>query len=298
MSKKVLQFTLTPRHYDEEVMLLPFVENLENELIDDWEYETDEEALELLTEKWNKKSWDYDKGTTFTLKLIDAYTEKEAKEIGKQLELFIREKEIELPMLPDSMDTNKCSEFEIICFSENMIEPDMYDTPFDNIPNDYKFSCRHAFDCMEGSVYSKDFRYFYCECCSRTICEQNPRNGWHTQYRIINECEQICTKCYEEQMFESGVDLDEVLRTETIPGSFFGKSELEDAGFEILDGMDGVQVGHGYSTYSDPKYFFKKLTERYDELKDKIVIFDYNTMSIGGMGGYVTVWIKDKENNK
>ena len=295
MPKKVLQFTLSPAYYnDGQVMLLPFIENLEEAGIDDWDYETEEEALELLIAKWEKSSWDYNKQTTFTLKLIDAYTEKEAKEIGKQLELFIREKAIELPMLPTSDKTAKCEEFGIVCFEEDMILRDMWSRPFDSAPGETNFSCYHAYDCMIGGVYSKDFRYFTCECCNRTICEQNPSNGWHVQYRIVNECEQICLKCYEEDLFKNGVDLDEVLEKETIPGMFFNTSDLEREGFSILKGMDGVMVGSGYSNYSDPKNFFNKIRGMYEELKDKIVIFEYDTMAIGGMGGYVTVYCKNR----
>jgi hypothetical protein len=296
MSQKVLQFTLSPACDDEVVMLLPFIENLEEAGIDDWDYETEEEALELLNTKWSDKSrWDYSERTTFTLKLIDAYTEREAEEIGRQLELFIREKAIELPMLPTSDKTAKCEEFEIVCFKENMWTQEMWSRPFDNIPEDCHFSCYYAYDCHIGRIYSKDFAYFDCECCGRTICEQNPSNGWMTQFRIVNECEYICLKCYEEDLFKNGIDLDEVLRTETIPGMFFNTDDLKREGFEVFDDMDGVMVGSGRVGYSDPNNFFSRIKNKYDELKSKIVIFEYDSMSIGGLGGYVTVWAKDKK---
>jgi len=296
MSKKVLQFTFSPAYDEEVVMLLPFIENLEEAGIDDWDYETEEEALELLIAKWKKSSWDYNKQTTFTLKLIDAYTEKEAKEIGKQLELFIREKAIELPMLPISDRTAKCEEFGIVCFKENMYTFDMWSRPFDSAPEETNFSCYHAYDCMIGNVYSKDYRYFTCECCDRTICEQNPSNGWHVQCRIVNECEQICLKCYEKDLFENGVDLDEVLEKETIPGMFFNTSDLTKNDFYVFNNMGGVLVGSGYSGSRSPDVFFNTLRENYEELKTKIIIFEYDSMAIGGLGGYVTVWVKDKNN--
>jgi hypothetical protein len=297
MPKKVLQFTLSPAYDEEVVMLLPFVENLENESIYDWEYETEEEALELLTTKWSDKSrWDYSERTTFTLKLIDAYTEREAEDVGRQLELFIREKEIKLPILPKSDETAECEEFGIVCFEENMGTYEMWSRPFDNIPKDCHFSCYYAYDCYIGRIYSKDFAYFDCECCGRTICEQNPSNGWMTQFRIVNECEYICLKCYEEDLFKNGIDLDEVLRTETIPGMFFNTSDLTKNDFYVFNNMGGVLVGSGYSSSQSPDVFFNTLRENYEELKDKIVIFEYDTMAIGGMGGYITVWTKDKNN--
>jgi len=298
MSHLVLQLTLSPSCSDEEVMLLPFVQNLENESIYEWDYESNEEALELLTYKWKNKSWDYSSGTSFELKLIEAYTEEEAVEISKQLELFIREKEIELPRLPDDMTkTSTCAEFDIIGFDEFMIDSYFYSRPWEEDPNGDKFSCYHAVSCMEGAVYSKDYAFFYCECCQRDICEQNPSNGWHVQYRWASDCDRVCLKCYEEDLLINGVDLDEVLRTKTIPGMFFNSSELEAAGFEVVDGMSGVLVGCGYSGSQSEDVFFNGITERLDYLKDRIVIFEYDTMAIGGMGGYVTVWSKAKEND-
>ena len=301
MPRKVLQFTLSPAYDDDVIMLLPFEENLENESIYEWDYESDEEALELLTAKWSKPGhWDYYEKTTVTLKLIDAYTEKEAEEIGRQLELFIREKQIELPILPKSTETAKCESFEIICFKENMWTHDMWSRPFDSAPEECNFSCGYAYDCMVGTVFSKDYAYFDCDCCGRTICEQNPSNGWMVQYRWMNEDngygDKVCLRCYKEYLFQNGVDLDDVLERQTISGMFFNTSDLEREGFTVLDGMDGCMVGSGYSGYSDPNNFFNKLKSRYEELKDKIVIFEYESMAIGGLGGYVTVWVKDRIN--
>lgn len=291
---QAIQFTLSPSWSDEQVMYLPFKENLDNENIFDDEYETPEEALELLRDKWKKKSWDYNDETTFTLKLVDVYTTSQAKEVSKQLSLFIEEKGIELPIVNNPSDTDKCCEFDIICFTELMRTPKMYSRPFDSSPNGDKFSCWYAEDCYKGQVYSKDFAYFDCECCHRTICEQNPSNGWVGQYRWISDCERICTKCYEEQMMSEGVDIDDMLENKKIPGLFASSSELEDAGFERVEGMDGVLVGSGYSGYQSEDVFFQKIRDRYDELKSKIVFIEYDIMAIGGMGGYVTVWAKNK----
>ena len=292
--QQAIQFTLSPAYDDDQVMYLPIEENLLNENIFDDEYETLEEALELLTHKWKSQDWDYDKKTTFTLKLVDVYTTSEAKEVQKQLSLFIKEKGIELPIVDNPSDTDKCHEFGIICFTELMYEPERYSRPFDTRPTGNKFSCWYAADCDEGRIYSKDYTYFECECCQRTICEQNPSNGWMVQYRIVNDCEMMCTKCYEEQMMSEGVDIDKMLEEKTIPGLFASSSELEAAGFERVEDMDGVLVGSGYSGYQSEDVFFQKIKDRYDELKSKIVFIEYDTMAIGGLGGYVTVWAKNK----
>jgi hypothetical protein len=291
---QTIQLTLEPSCTGEQVIYIPFLDNLENENIYDWEYETPEEALDLLTQKWKKKSFGYDSRLTFTLKLVDVYTTREAEEVGKRLSLFIEEKKTELPIVNNPFDTGECAEFDIICFEELMCGGNLYSRPYDSSPNMCRFSCYYAEDCYRGDVYSKDYTYFDCKCCDRTICEQNPSNGWHVQYRIVNECEYVCTKCYEEQMMSEGVDIDELLRTRTIPGAFASSSELESAGFAEVVGLSNILVGNGYSGYQSEGVFFNRVQEKYEELKDKIVFIEYVSMSIGGLGGYITVWSKSK----
>jgi hypothetical protein len=72
-----------------------------------------------------------------------------------------------------------------------------------------------------------DFRYFTCERCYRTICEQNKSNGWHIHYRIVNECEQICLKCYEDEILENGISRESVENRE-LSGMFFNSGDLKE----------------------------------------------------------------------
>ena len=93
----------------------------------------------------------------------------------------------------------------------SMDKVELYDHPFDNIPRiayfhkkipaklkDDRYFKFHD-SCKELIFERGDFNYFYCEGCGRIVCEQNPSNGWHVQYRIIGG-EQFCLKCYEEKI--------------------------------------------------------------------------------------------------
>ena len=71
-----------------------------------------------------------------------------------------------------------------------------------------------------------DFRYFECMACYRTICEQNPRNGWKVQYRVddFEDYEQICLQCYQTELLENGVNREKIENGE-IDGMFFNYND-------------------------------------------------------------------------
>jgi len=71
-----------------------------------------------------------------------------------------------------------------------------------------------------------DFRYFECMACYRTICEQNPRNGWMVQYRVddFEDYEQICLQCYQTELLENGVNREKIENGE-IDGMFFNYND-------------------------------------------------------------------------
>ena len=56
----------------------------------------------------------------------------------------------------------------------------VFETPWDNEEVEKRFCSE---DCEVAYLYEDDFAYFTCHRCEREICEQNPRNGWHIQYR-------------------------------------------------------------------------------------------------------------------
>lgn len=253
----------------DDVVYLPVEENIDDENVD---------TFKELKEKWEKVKWGYH--GTAEVKLI---------KVPKKV----------LDTVKDFDNTTRCTELDIWCFTDLMHDPELYSRPFDKNPQGSLFSCNFAIDCMKGEVYSKDFAYFECADCNRTICEQNPSNGWHVQYRHVDgDCgDRICLKCYEEQQFKEGVDIDDVIRKQQLPGMFFNTSDLEREGFEVVEGWDSVEVGMGRITSTEPSGVFKRLADARDQgvFKDKIVIINYESMAIGGLGGYFSIYVKPKQ---
>jgi hypothetical protein len=308
--------------YEEEVYL-PLEENLDAENLS-WENfgddeSTIEECVELaflaLKEKWEKIKWGFQKdaievvdyaplvGSEKTRDRRIAALELEYKHKCSQLSLFPELTPIEplvipdMPIIKNYTDTTKCAEFGIWCYTSQMEVPEMWSRPFDSFPEDCKYSCDYAVRCNKGEIYSKDFAYFECGECQRSICQQNPSNGWMVQYRFLDDDdgEMVCLKCFEEHLFLEGIDVEDAIRTKTIKGMDLNTSELLDKGFTIFNNMEDVLVGSGYTGSQSPDVFFSRLSEKIDELKNKITIFGYGSMAIGGLGGYITVWVKDKE---
>jgi len=178
-----------------------------------------------------------------------------------------------------------------------------YDTPWDDTPrilyvckempqemkDSYNMQYRESCEELLTDSSWADFRYFECDECGRFICEQNPRNGWHVQYRELDhghailDYAKVCLKCYESMMFEDGLT-DDDLEAGKLSGMFFNDSELEEHGFQKIPEFDYVHVT------SETKA--KQIIERAKILKasgHKVVI-NYESMAIGGLEGYVTLW--------
>lgn len=198
--------------------------------------------------------------------------------------------------------TAECRECGTRRLKSNMYKLELYDTPFDDIP-------RIAYVCKETPKAIKkglgrswmesceelltdtswaDFRFFECANCLRMICEQNPRNGWHTQSRWIDD-EQICLKCYEQSLLENGVPL-ESLENGALPGMFLNDNELRDAGFVLM--LDDYKV----SGKKDAEIVCNRGIQWINE--GKIVIVNYERMSIMGDEGYVSLWTKTKKDEE
>lgn len=267
----------------EETILIPFDENIDDENVD---------TFEELKKKWESLKWGFHGNVI--VKLINL--KPDPKVPGPSDE---EEDAIETLKDINFDETHRCTEFDIWCFKSLMIDPEHYNRPFEKNPNGDLFSSRFAVECMEGSVYSKDFAFFECCSCGRTICQQDPSNGWYSQYRDIEDG-QICLKCFEEDQSKNGVDIDEVIRTQRLKGMFFNKSELEEKKFKLLDGWDSVQIGMGRVSSTDPSSVFERLAEERDAgtFKNKIVIINYESMAIGGLGGYISIYVKRKRKPK
>ena len=261
----------------------------------------DVETVEDLITAIEATSFGYGSSVIPRAKLVETYTDKQVEELKKQTLLPWGENVKTLltggggfvdSVVLNSDEVVKCEETDMWIYKESAYAASLYWRPFDENPQTFFFCTTFAYECYIGRQYSKDFAFFHCVGCGREICEQNPDNGWHIQYAVINECEQICLRCKEKQLFDSGVDVDEIIRTQQVDGMFLNTNELLDAGFQIHEKFDGVLLGSGYSGYADPQNFFDKLQECREDFEGKTVIINYENMAIGGLGGYISVWIK------
>lgn len=170
---------------------------------------------------------------------------------------------------------------------------DVFDSPFDTIPRTI-YVCKQAPKELSESHYIEscdellrdsswaDFRYFDCHVCNRMICEQNPHNGWHVQYRVV-DAEQICLSCYEKDMFENGLSEDD-LESDSLHGMFFDESELAKHGFSKHPDFDYVHVTGERQA--------QRILDTAKSLKteNRKVIINYESMAIGGLEGYISLW--------
>lgn len=273
---------------ESEELILPLEENLKKEKI---EYSSIEDGYKQLSEKWQSLSWSF-YGRASEFSLVEIYTTEEHEEYENQLTLDGFEKPSVYVL--DNVSYSTCCEFDIIGFTEWMIDPELYNTPWDEKSNGHLFSCQLAIEAIRGSIYSKDFNFFTCTGCDREICEQNPANGWHVQYRVRDH-EQICLQCHESEMFKNGIDLDKFLEERTLDdGMFFNRKELAEKGFVAHPELTYVEIGGGHISSTDPDDVFNKLERYREELEDKIVVIDFDALAIGGMGGYFTVYTKER----
>ncbi len=190
---------------------------------------------------------------------------------------------IELQYL-EHAETVTCRHCDAEVPKEHALKSDLYDTPWDSAPEDAWYCSPYCYDAQQGRMYSKDFNYFYCESCDRNICEQDPSNGWHVQVRYLDE-EPICLKCYEAHILEHGIDR-ESFENGALQGMFLEVSELEDAGYEQVDGF----VDRHIRGSDDATPYCAKAIELIDA--GYTVITDYERMAIGGLEGYVTMYAR------
>ena len=170
--------------------------------------------------------------------------------------------------------------------AEKKFTRDVYERPFD------KASVKKVFcseECAETYLHESDFAYFYCDGCSRMVCEQNPDNGWHIQYRVV-DCVMVCLKCYEEHILADGIGRGDF--EAGLPGMFFswGNTELTETGYQAVPEFSYYFVKSKESVQA----VCKKALELID--KGHKVIVAYEAMAIGGLEGTITLYTKiDKE---
>ena len=200
-------------------------------------------------------------------------------------------------------ETVKCWECELEGKQEDMYEIELFDSPFDEAghleyfhkrtPKEFQedYSCLEYWDsCRELLTNTSwaDFRYFWCGSCGRYVCRQSPSNGWHSQVRIIGGCEEVCLKCYEEHILECGVPREEV-QAGQLPGMFFstGNPEPKEAGYTCIE--EDLFVNDS-----------AKVCKRILTLMDKgyQVVIGYESMSIGGLEGSISLHVKEKSTRR
>ena len=183
-------------------------------------------------------------------------------------------------------------------------EYELYSTPWDDV-GDTAYLCKDEFghaelerengrEVFESWKYYEccvevltdngwsDFRYFECVRCYRTICEQNPKNGWHVQYRVDgDDYEQVCLKCYQDEILEYGISRESVENGE-LSGMFFNTGELDE--WERV--MDYIHIDNSNTVQEVLDNILGWMDEDYK------VVIDYERMGIGGLEGYISVYRK------
>lgn len=172
-------------------------------------------------------------------------------------------------------------------FVGHTYKPKIYSTPWDIQPAKVEFcsiSCEDNYIQL-GSL--REWSYFECTECGRTICIQNPSNGWHTQYRAIDEEAglYICIKCQYQKWLKEGQPKEDFTEKEQIPYLFFEYYDLDKAGYSkyadfFIDGAESVKRF---------KQTAVNLLQRYK------LITNMDRMAYGGSEGYVDLYVAPLE---
>lgn len=172
-------------------------------------------------------------------------------------------------------------------------EMEAFDSPFDKVGTtvymhrsapdlgDFgNYFVESCLDLMEDQSWA-DFRYFTCDHCYRWVCRQNPAQGYHVQYRWLEDGgDEVCLRCYEEHILENGVDR-EAIENGQLPGMFFssGNPEPLEAGYhQILDHASDID--------------FVRDTVLAAMDNGNQVVIGYERLGLGG-GGEVSVFVKE-----
>jgi hypothetical protein len=170
-----------------------------------------------------------------------------------------------------------CGEKEII---ENYSSVPRYQSPFDKEPEIEGYCSDECLDHSESSSWG-DFTYQWCDSCERSIIQRCPSNGWHEYFRY-SENGATCLQCYQDDLIENGVKAESFENGE-INGMFFDDGDLKKAHYQ--------NVGDFYlgSDYRVNDYCSKALWLIKRGFK---VITNYESLSICGTEGHVSLWIK------
>ncbi|MBI4775960.1 MAG: hypothetical protein HY788_17605 [Deltaproteobacteria bacterium] len=163
----------------------------------------------------------------------------------------------------------------------------VFATPWDEDETD-KYFCseEHA----DEYLYTPPYAYFHCDPCGRMICEQNPKNGWHLQYRDTDDA-RICLACYQDRLLAEGLEFERgKLEKGQIPGMYFswGNPEPKQAGYTEVPGFEDFYV----NSEQKRERFIGEVLARLDS--GEKVIACYESLAIGGSEGYATMMVKNE----
>jgi hypothetical protein len=162
---------------------------------------------------------------------------------------------------------------------------ELYDTPWDEKPKVRYF---HSEECEEAYTKSGSFDYAECEKCGRTVCEQNPANGWMWQFRNHPELGYIDLRCYQKAILEHGQPRSDFTGSQIRGGMFFcwNNTEAREAGFEEVSDYSDFFV----QTKDAARDFNRKALELIDSGHKVIIAME--RMAIGNLEGYITLMSK------
>ena len=257
-----IKFMIGSNFTDYDEVYVPLESNLMNAtILDDGEYDTLLAAFNALISKWSEMDIAYGNGDWHSFELVER----------PELSSYEEVKDDEL--------------WDLWIYKEMAYMPEFYSRPFDKSPAELYFVSYFTAECYKGSIYSIDFGYYHCDSCERDVCGQNPANGWHSQVHIHDGWVE-CNKCYEERTLRDGINED---FDDNIPGQFFNEADIQDNGW--AEEETSVLAGSGYSGYADPNNVINKIRRLIDS--GKKVLVNYDSMAIGGLGGYVSLYTKD-----
>ncbi len=170
-------------------------------------------------------------------------------------------------------------------FYDRGLTAELYNTPWEKKPRNVWF-CSEG--CEESYCRSGSFDYVICTSCDREVCQQNPVNGWHVQFRNHEDLGYICLRCYEGEILKNGQPRSDFEGNQMKGGMFFsrGNLEAEDAGFEEVMGFRNYFV--------NGREHILKYNRTALDLIDSghKVITGFERLRIGGLEGYVTMMYK------
>ncbi|MGH7771438.1 MAG: hypothetical protein ACREQA_04305 [Candidatus Binatia bacterium] len=162
---------------------------------------------------------------------------------------------------------------------------ELYDTPWDQKPREAFF---HNQECEEAYCRSGSFDYIDCESCGGTVCEQNPANGWHVQFRDHADLGYICLRCYETEILTNGQPREDFDSGRIHGGMFFSwdNHEPKDGGFDEVPGFEDYFVNGPETVIRYNRHALSLVDSGHK------VVTGYERLAIGGLEGYITMFAK------